>query len=105
MLEYWPPVPPRKERSSMPSESASSVNRELERIGPHGKHAKESMQMSQPSSEDLLGELTQISNICQKAVGKVEDDVKRDDTLDSQANAPHYFDGILDEDPLAVSTD
>ncbi|HZJ50473.1 MAG TPA: hypothetical protein VFF07_06385 [Actinomycetota bacterium] len=89
----------------MPSEIASSVNRELERIGLHVKHAKEFMQMGLPYSEDLLGELTQISNICQKAVGKVEDDVKRADTLESQANAPHYFDGILDEDPLAVSTD
>lgn len=89
----------------MASEIASSVNRELERIGLHVKHAKEFMQMGLPYSEDLLGELTQIANICQKAVGKVEDDVKRAETLESQANAPHYFDGITDEDPLAVYTD
>jgi len=90
----------------LPSETASSVSRELERIGLHVKHAKEFMQMGLPYSEDLLGELTQIANICQKAVGKVEDDVKRADTLESQANAPHYFDGIVGEDdPLAVYTD
>jgi hypothetical protein len=89
----------------MPSEAVSSVNRELERIGLHVKHAKEFMQMGLPYSEDLLGELTQIANICQKAVGKVEDDVKRADTLESQANAPHYFDGITDGDPLAVYTE
>jgi hypothetical protein len=89
----------------MPSEIVSSVNRELERIGLHVKHAKEFMQMGLPYSEDLLGELTQIANICQKAIGKVEEDVKRADTIESQANAPHYFDAITDEDPLAVYTD
>ena len=86
----------------MPSETVSSVNRELERIGLHVKHAKEFMQMGLPYSEDLLGELTQIANICQKAIGKVEEDVKRADTLETQASAPHYFDAIMDEDPLAV---
>jgi hypothetical protein len=89
----------------MPSDTASSVNRELERIGLHIKHAKEFMQMGLPYSEDLLGELSQIQNICAKAIAKAEDDVKRAETLESQANAPHYFDGILDEDPLALHGD
>jgi hypothetical protein len=72
---------------------APSVNRELERIGLHIKHAKEFMQMGLPYSEDLLGELTQISKICEKAIGKVEEDCQRAETLDTPISS-HYFDDV-----------
>jgi hypothetical protein len=81
----------------MAAEGASSVNRELERIGLHIKHAKEFMQMGIAYSEDLLGELTQIANICQKAIGKVEEDCKRAESLDSPINS-HYFDDVRETD-------
>ena len=72
---------------------APSVTRELERIGLHIKHAKEFMQMGLPYSEDLLGELTQISKICGKAIGKVEEDCQRAETLDTPISS-HYFDDV-----------
>jgi hypothetical protein len=81
----------------MAADSAPSVNRELERIGLHIKHAKEFMQMGLPYSEDLLGELTQISRICAKAISKVEEDCKRAETLDAPVSS-HYFDDVQEVD-------
>ena len=40
-----------------------------------------------------LGELTQISKICEKAIGKVEEDCQRAETLDTPISS-HYFDDV-----------
>jgi hypothetical protein len=86
--------------SSAPAGS-SSVSRELTRIDLHVKHAKEFIQMGLPYSEDLLGELTQIRTIAEKAIGKVEEDVVRAESLDDAPRSTVRFDDV--SDPLDLS--
>ena len=81
--------------------NASSVGRELNRIDLHVKHAKEFIQMGLPYSEDLLGELTQIRTIADKAIAKVEEDVARAEELDEAPRQTVRFDDV--SDPLDLS--
>jgi hypothetical protein len=101
---------PSERRPGVLQEKASSVSRELNRISLHVKHAKEFMQMGLPYSEDLLGELTQILNISEKAIGKVHEDVRRADLEESNLEAFSFDDvgregdrgfhsGLADIDP------
>jgi hypothetical protein len=85
---------------SMPT---PSVSRELTRIDLHVRHAKEFIQMGLAYSEDLLGELRQISAIADKAIGKVEEDVKRADELEPAPRQTFQFDDVDGGDPLDLS--
>jgi len=81
--------------------STPSVSRELNRIDLHVRHAKEFMQMGLAYSEDLLGELRQIRAIAEKAISKVEEDVKRADEVEPAPRQTFQFDDV--EDPLDLS--